>query len=241
MAVASPTLDLLRARGVVFAHLAKLMGPDTKVWSDTTRLEELSFLFDALGDEGLSEDAELLAGSGPFDVDELAGQWIRWFDQGRLPPYECSNKLQGVAGHTGALADIAGFYKAFGMRVHGDRPDHIVAELEFLAVVTLAESDAADRGDAEQQAVSADVARTFLRDHAGGWVDAWAARVRATTTDGPWAQLASLINGALAAECRRRNVIPVRSDAAFTDVDLGFEDDSPEPICGAETEDFGDI
>lgn len=232
------TVDQLRERGVVYAHLASLIGPDTSVWGDADRLDTLSRLLEEIGDHRLAGRVDALSERLPFDTEQLQGQWTRWFDQGRLPPYECSNKLQGAAGHTGALADIAGFYRAFALQADGERPDHLVAELEFMAFVTLAEADALDRRADEQRDVSADAARTFLRDHLGGWLDAWSARVVATADEGPWAELSVIINDFVAAEARRRNVIPVRSAAAFADNDLLFDEEAPEPLCGEDTEEL---
>lgn len=234
--VATDAVSQLRSRAVVFAHLAHLVGPDVDAWSETTRLDEVVSLLSDTGDVALVDRVVALRDRLPFSADDLRLQWTRWFDQGRIPPYECSNKLQSVAGHTGPLADIAGFYRAFGIQAQGDRPDHLVAELEFMAFVTLAEADALDRGSAEQRDVAADAARKFLRDHLGGWVDAWAARVASGTDEGPWSDIAAIITEFIERESHRRNVIPVRSTAAFADNDLILDETSPVPECGADVE-----
>ncbi len=228
----------LRLRAVGFAALARMIGPDVAVWSDTSMLEELREVLIELGESALVDRVDSLVQKGPFDTETLEGQWVRWFDQGRIAPYECSNKLQGLAGPTAMLADVAGFYKAFGVQVKHERPDHIVAELEFMALVNLAEADALERDAQEEREVSSDAARSFLRDHLGGWVDAWAARLSSTEPDGTWAQLAALIDQYVAAEAQRRNVIPVRSSAAFADNDLIFDEEPPLPECGSDTEEL---
>lgn len=233
MSTAVTTVEDLRDRAIVLAVLARLAGPGVEAWGDPSALVELR---DRLDQPDLIGIVEHLLQQLPYDTDRLRGQWTHWFDQGRIPPYECSNRVQGAAGHTGPLADIAGFYRAFGMRVHDERPDHLVAELEFLALVTALEADASARGNDEEREVSAGAARTFLRDHLGGWVDAWAARVTATVDDGPWPGLAVLVSEVVAAECRRRRVIPLETAAAFAADPPELDGVAPAPMCGADVE-----
>ena len=59
---------------------------------------------------------------------------MRWFDLGRVAPYEGSNVATTVGGITPRLADVAGFYRAFGLTVIGDRPDHVVAQLALAGI-----------------------------------------------------------------------------------------------------------
>jgi TorA maturation chaperone TorD len=68
------------------------------------------------------------------------------------------------------MADIAGFYRAFGFTFEG-RPDHLGAELEFMHLLTTKEAKAAwDRKD-EQVEVCRDGQRKFLAAHLGRWID----------------------------------------------------------------------
>jgi nitrate reductase assembly molybdenum cofactor insertion protein NarJ len=229
------TIDELRARSLVFCCYAHLFGPERVAWVDGT-VDRLVELLDRLGRDDVRE---LLSGvpapEGTSEIDVLDGQWVRWFDQGRIPPYECSNTPQSAAGHTGALADIAGFYAAFGRRISGERPDHLVAELEFMALVTLVEAEAIASGAAEQREVSASAARTFVRDHLGIWLDPWAARVAAADGGGPWGRAAMSVARFVACEAERRNVLPVRSAVAFPGDIRPFDEEPPAPVCGDES------
>jgi TorA maturation chaperone TorD len=146
---------------------------------------------------------------------QLAGRWVRWFDLGRVAPYEGSNVPTTVGGITPRLADIAGFYRAFGMVVTGDRPDHVVAQLEFLAVTLLAEAEATEDGDPERADIAARATRSFLRDHIGAWIDAWAARVEAIDELSPWFPYAAIAADLVRSEAANRNVIPLRESAAL--------------------------
>jgi TorA maturation chaperone TorD len=76
------------------------------------------------------------------------------------------------------LADVAGFYRAFGLepsRDHRERPDHLVLELEFVAIL-LAKQRLA-QGD-DQSAVCGEAATAFLRDHLIWWAPSFAGGLR---------------------------------------------------------------
>jgi TorA maturation chaperone TorD len=101
------------------------------------------------------------------------------------------------------------------MAVAGDRPDHVVAQLEFLAVTLLAEAEATEHGDPERADIAARATRSFLRDHIGAWIDAWAARVEAIDELGPWFPYAATAADLVRSEAANRNVIPLRESAAL--------------------------
>lgn len=230
--IAPATPALLRSRGAAFALLARLLGPDTSALGDR---QTVSALRDALDP---ARDRSALARLAGLDhvpaapPSELAGRWVRWFDLGRVAPYEGSNVAESAGGVTPRLADVAGFYRAFGMAVSGDRPDHVVAELEFLALVLVVEADAIEQRDAVRAETAAGAARAFLRDHLGTWIDIWAARVGEVPDLAPWFPIAAAAAELVRAEAAERNVIPVRPGAVLS-ADAGLA--SPEEAvlaCG---------
>lgn len=220
----------LRSAAVAAVLLARSLGPDTSVLVDG---ETRAALGDALA--GAGADAALArlvdrdsrsveADQGGLDATELAGRWVGWFDLGRVAPYEGSNVASTAAGVTPRLADIAGFYRALGLQVVDDRPDHVVAQLEFLAMALMAEAEATEAGDSESAARTSDLIRKFLRDHLGGWIDTWASRVAAVDELAPWVPAAAAAAELVRAESVRRNVIPLR-DAAVLPADAGVPED----------------
>ena len=209
----------------MLALLARLLGRDPTWLIDGHSLDELREGLEALGETRALECLAGLEAPQPVDREMLERGWVRWFDQGRVPPYECSNTVVSAGGHTAPLADIAGFYKAFGMRAQGDRPDHVVAELEFASHVAVAEARARAEGRDEDASVTADAARSFLRDHLGRWLDAWAVRLAAIEPPVVWAPLALAAAAVVESEARRRNVVIIHSDRMFmVDDDLPEED-----------------
>lgn len=84
------------------------------------------------------------------------------------------------------LADIAGFYNAWGLQTSESRrtmPDFVGTELEFLAMVTRREAYAALRGWANRRKVARESAEAFIQTHLGRWVNAFAADLRDVTAD----------------------------------------------------------
>ncbi len=70
------------------------------------------------------------------------------------------------------LADIAGFYKAFGLEISEERPDrvdHITTELEFMHVLAYKESVALQNNEKEHVEIVQDAQRSFMNDHLGRW------------------------------------------------------------------------
>jgi nitrate reductase assembly molybdenum cofactor insertion protein NarJ len=228
----SQALERTRSRAAALALLARSLGPDPALLTDSDHRAALRHAL---------EGAEAAAASGHLDRFEatplpdlatLRGRWVRWFDHGRVAPYEGSNTVISAGGITPRLADIAGYYRAFGMRVEGERPDHVVAELEFLAFALAVESDALERDDQEHLDVIGSAIRSFLRDHAGIWIDAWASRVAAIDELAAWTPLAAAAATLVQAEASSRNVVPARTDAVLP-ADAGAGDDALMPLdCG---------
>jgi nitrate reductase assembly molybdenum cofactor insertion protein NarJ len=218
------------ATSLAYALLARSLSRDVVALHDHQHIGALR--------EALTEAGSLgaVAALDPIDVSQLppaaglAGRWVRWFDLGRIAPYEGSNVVLSAGGVTGRLADVAGYYRAFGMQIRGDRPDHVVAELEFLAFALAVEADAVEAGDDDHAAVAADAIRSFLRDHIGTWIDAWAARVAEVVDTSPWAPYAAAAAELVRVEGGRRNVIAARTAAVLV-ADAGAIDEEPELTC----------
>ncbi len=69
------------------------------------------------------------------------------------------------------MADIAGFYRAFGLDFRGERPDHLSLELEFMRILCLKESKALLDRQNENREICLNAQREFISCHLGGWVE----------------------------------------------------------------------
>lgn len=104
---------------------------------------------------------------------ELENQYIRAFGhtmQQNSPAYEMEYAQGHVFMQTQSMAELAGFYRAFGAEAaSGERLDHIGTELEFMYYLSYKESHALASGTEEGAEVCRDGQRRFLVKHLGHW------------------------------------------------------------------------
>ncbi len=108
------------------------------------------------------------------------------------------------------LADIAGFYRAFGLEMNGERPDDLSAELEFCYLLALKEGLARERRLRTEQSVCRDAHRAFVREHLGRWADNIGRRLLALAPETAYAAFGRLLSEFVTAEIDFLRVGPVR-------------------------------
>ncbi len=87
-----------------------------------------------------------------------------------FPPYETEYGRGQVFQQSQALADISGFYRAFGVEpASGERLDHISVELEFMYYLTYKEAFARQHHGTAQARLCRRAQRRFLEQHLGRW------------------------------------------------------------------------
>jgi DMSO reductase family type II enzyme chaperone len=109
------------------------------------------------------------------------------------------------------MADIAGFYRAFGFENGGvirERPDYLPTELEFMHTLTLKEAYTREAGQTEHVEVCVDAQRKFLRDHLAHWLPLFSKRLDQLAVDGVYADLVALTTAFVAAEADRLDAQP---------------------------------
>ena len=112
------------------------------------------------------------------------------------------------------LADIGGFYKAFGVERSAEgreRLDHLSMELEFMARLTEKELFAVASSDPslrEKAAVCRDGQRRFVEAHLMWWVPGFAELLRTGTTTGLYAALADSLAAFIVCERVRFGLAP---------------------------------
>ena len=170
------------ARARIYRLMARLFrSPDAPV-VEALRQQDIPALRDSLVSLGASrellEPAERLGEAlACASVEELAREYEQSFEPfggQSLPPNETAHAPstpQESLTRTFELADIAGFYRAFGVEMMpgGERADHIAAELEFMHLLAVKEGLADTGGQSENAAICRDASASFLRDHLGRW------------------------------------------------------------------------
>lgn len=143
------------------------------------------------------------------ELDELQSQYRHSLGLTGSMCYETEYGLPHEFRQSQELADLAGFYHAFGFNVGGavrERPDHLAAELEFMYALALKETYAAHNCLTEAVEICADAQRKFLRDHLAHWIGLFAERVALNTPTGAYRALADFANAFVRAEAERLGV-----------------------------------
>ena len=149
----------------------------------------------------------LLEGEANGALDERRDQYFALFGhavRAACPPYELEYGESDIPQQSRELADISGFYQAFGITLRGDaheRADHVTVECEFMGVLAAKSAYAImndDRGGAE---IIDDAQRSFLADHPGRWLPALALRLQDADPDGFYGRLGELIEEFISLDC----------------------------------------
>jgi TorA maturation chaperone TorD len=152
----------------------------------------------------------------PRSASELRAEYDRKFGLllcRECPPYETEYQpAEDTFLRSQQLADIAGFYRAFGLepsRSRPERPDHVALELEFMAFLIMKKRLAG--GSAiepnEQAEVCADAIAKFFREHLAWWIPAFATGLRRKAGTGFYALVGKVLAALLPLE-RARLEIP---------------------------------
>lgn len=167
-------------------------------------LAAMTTLDPALDPAGTEQVASALGG---LDDDALKRSHLAVFGHAiskDCPPYGGEYGQAHIFEKSQTLADVAGFYRAFGLTlakgVH-DRPDHIAFELEFMEFLCLKQAlaEARDHG-AERVAFCLKAQRSFLETHLGFWAFSFAHRLQQRRAFGPHAAFACLLDDFLTQE-----------------------------------------
>ncbi len=153
------------------------------IYPDTNWLVAMEKLLDAREDAGNGRPAgeSSLSSSLKQSLDEhgLEGMAIEYNSlftatgSVLIPIYETEYAMDTVFAKTKELADLNGFYLAFGVELgkdsQGERPDHASIELEFMATLLIKEAYARNEGWDDKASVCLEARKKFLKDHIGRW------------------------------------------------------------------------
>lgn len=205
-------LDEAISRSAVYGVLARAFGfPGTGQREGMTELAPaLAAVAPAIGVE-----VSLLAESTPTR-EELAAEYARLFTHSSsrdCPPWETAYAAKEIFQQTQQMADIAGFYRAFGVQATpgAERVDHIGNELEFMQFMSAKEAYAYQHMGVARVRQCRKAQRLFLRDHLGCWGPSFGRRLAALDPGGWYGRAGALLQLWLMEELRRLDVTPART------------------------------
>jgi DMSO reductase family type II enzyme chaperone len=225
-------IDLAMARSFIHRFLAKAYeDPMPETWRWLTRAETIYALRAAntyAGQSPLPAAETLVNALQPAGFDSFLNAYLAAFGhaaRGSCPlnEIEYGDIKADPLFQPHRLADLAAFYRAFGLEVTedaGERHDHICLELEFMCVLAAKEAYAHEHQvDADQLAQCRDAQKKFLREHLGRWTPAFARRLGAATNEPGLSALAEFTRAFLESECVRFGVNPGSEELSLRPVD----------------------
>lgn len=129
--------------------------------------------------------------------------------RGKCPPYELEYGRSEIIQQASNLADVAGFYSAFGMEIAEDacdRVDHLCSECEFMSVLCAKEAEAIDSSETEHTEIVRLAQRHFLRDHLVTWVPALSYRIDEAEDGGFYGLVAGFLTAFISSEASRFHI-----------------------------------
>lgn len=173
--------------------------------------------------------ARLRSAWSSWTLDAARSEYLALFDHGpeRCPIHETEyGRMRGVA-KGNDLADISGFYKAFGVELTEDEqremPDHFAVELEFYAVLLAKQAYLMEAGAQEGVEIVEDARRKFLTAHLGAFAKALAAQPVLARSE-LYSAAFELCHALVVEECSQLGISPAPLDG----IELGAE---AEPMC----------
>ncbi len=152
------------------------------------------------------------------NLSHLASEYTRSFGHTlsmECPPYETQYEYPHIFQQTQALADIAGFYRAFGLEVSnsaGERLDHITVELEFMGFLAYKHAYAMAQHGEEQVEICLDALKKFMKEHLGRWVPTFATQLARKAGEGFYKELAEFTVWWVLKDAKQLGVKPSKLD-----------------------------
>lgn len=154
-------------------------------------------------------------------IDELRSDYIDIFDRAKTANslYETEYGKNRTMFKTNELADLAGFYKAFGLdseneEVTHEMLDHVSVELEFYSFLLLKQAFLEEMVDLEGLEIVFDARKKFLNDHLGKFTYGISQRP-GVLENNFYSNVFNWINELVSLECQFLEINPTNSDWVY--------------------------
>lgn len=121
--------------------------------------------------------------------------------------HDCESSYRSLPAG-GMLADISGFYNAFGYPeedIDNKPPDHICKELGYLSFMFAKEAHALYKEDTEAAETCSQARTKFIKEHLLEWSTSFVENVSENAPDSFFSKAAALMNEAVEAECSKKS------------------------------------
>ena len=199
----------------------------------------------AIAAKGLMPHLEALANHiDGIGLEELQAQYHRAFGHVPLtdsPPYESGYLGAHLFRQVNVMADVAGCYRAFGLRIgqqERERVDHVTVELEFMRFLAYKEAFALVHHGRSPADICRRAQRHFWREHLGRWLPTFAALLAERPQSGFYGDLAAGLAEFAEGETRVLGKTTVAQELSpqpppFSDMDCAIGEDAC-PLAAAE-------
>jgi len=207
-------------RAQVYAFLSSIYLYPRENWS-----EDLPLLPEIVAETGFALAFPAVAA---LSLTDLQLGYLHAFGAAGSMCYETEYGLPHEFRQSQELADIAGFYAAFGFANGGavrERPDHLAVELEFMQALALKEAHALLNDLQEYVEMCADAQVKFLAEHLGAWIGLFTQSLELNTQNGLFLVLAHFTSDFVHAHADRLGVKLVqrsRKEVTHTPFDPDF-------------------
>jgi TorA maturation chaperone TorD len=213
----APSLDLLDARSAAYGFLGACLTPPEESVVAVLKDESCWSTWPAQLAESDSDFAELIRlvrekAAEPDVLLKLQNSCARLFGhavRGQCPPYELEYGWSEINQQASELADINGFYTAFGVTLNDDsheRADHAAAECGFMSILMAKHAYCLQQADLEGQEIIERTVRLFVADHLGRWLPSFAHRLTVADSAGFYGAVGGFASRFISAECTRLDV-----------------------------------
>ncbi len=171
----------------------------------------------ALDNETLAVHADAVVEEAPTDeagVDDLYSEWATHFgfeEGGEIQQYQIEYGPGTLVTSTDTIADIAGFFKAFGLEIRDgnrDRADHLCLQLEFCSHLALQTAYLQLDEDETGIDVLVNAQEDFIEDHLGRWIPRYSETVEDECVSAFYRELARLVDELVAEDVDRLDINP---------------------------------
>jgi DMSO reductase family type II enzyme chaperone len=158
----------------------------------------------------------------PEDATELRSAYAAAFgneNESTVSQYETGYAPGTLVTNTNQLADMAGFYRAFGLDIapdQRDRADYLSTQIEFVSHLALQRAYLAEAGDESGVEIVTDARASFVEDHLGRWAPRFVAEVLGEVEEPFYRVLADLLGALVESDVEILDIAPAEFEAEPT-------------------------